>query len=145
MDLYHTAIFMFIGSFIINYFITTSLFLDNIHHFRNSLNRFYLALYKSLWMLIISTGIFLFFNNEPHPFFLFAIVIAILIVFFLTRYQVGVNDKQYVNTLIQVHSDTLLTTRAIIRKTRNPKIKALAEDIYKRNEEILAELIKKSH
>ena len=136
---------MFVGSFIINYFITTNLFLDDIHHFRNSLNRFYLALYKSFWMLIISTGIFLFFNNDPHPFFLFTIAIAILIVFFLTRYQVGVNDKQYVNTLIQVHSDTLLTTRAIIRKTHNPKIKALAEDIYKRNEEILGELIKQGH
>ena len=144
MNLLHTSVFLFCGSFIINYFITTSLFLDSIHHFRNNLNRFYLALYKSLWMLVISCGIFLFFNHQFHPIFLFTIASLILTVFFLARYQVGVNEKQYVNSLIQVHSDTLLTSKAAYKKAKNPEVKQLAKSIYERNEKIIEKLIKLS-
>ena len=139
MNFINSSIFLFISSFILNYYITSSLFLNNLSNFTNNINRFYHALYKSLWMLLISSGIFLFFNHNFHPYITLLFFISILTTFFLARNQIGITDKQYLKNIIQIHANTVIPNEAILQKTKNPLIKQLAEKILIKDNEIISE------
>ena len=139
MNFLKSSIFLFISSFILNYFITSSLFLNNIHNFTNNINRFYHALYKSLWMLLISSGIFLLFNQTLYPYATLFLFISIISTFFLVRYQIGLTSKQYLKNIIQIHANTIIPTEAIIKKLSNPQIKNLAQKILFKDKQIIYE------
>jgi uncharacterized protein (DUF305 family) len=47
------------------------------------------------------------------------------------RQQIGVNEKNYLNEMIEHHSMALLTSNSIIKKTNNGQIKNLAQNIIK--------------
>lgn len=130
---------LFISSFLLNYFVTTSLFLHKLNLFSNNLNRVYLALYKASWVLIISSLLFHLFRGTFDNLFLIFIFILVIIVFFLARYQVGINDKQYLGSLIQTYSDTILPSKKIAKTTKNPHIKKIAESIINKNTTLIYE------
>ena len=139
MNFIHSSIFLFISSFLLNYYITSSLFLDNLNNFTNNINRFYHALYKSLWMLLISSGIFLFFNHNFHPYIILFLFVTILSIFFLSRYQIGLTPKQYLKNIIQIHANTIIPSKAILKKSSNSQIQQLAKKILIKDNQIISE------
>lgn len=130
---------LFFATFILNYFITSSLFLHNLSDFSNNLNRVYLALYKSCWALVISCLLFLIFKNYFSHTFLIILFICVTLIFFLTRYQVGINDKQYLRSIIQFYSDTILPSNKINLITNNPKIQKLAYEVMTKNKQFISD------
>lgn len=96
-------------------------------------------------MLLISSGIFLFFNNHFHPYIVFFIFISILTTFFLARNQIGITDKQYLKNIIQVHAYSIMPNEAIIQKTNNPLIKKLAKNILIKDYKIISDSKKLLH
>lgn len=130
---------LFFASFILNYFITTSLFLHKLDNFSNNLNRVYLALYKSTWVLVVSCLLFLLFRHDFNYIFLISVFSCVVLIFFLTRYQVGINDKQYLRSLIQFYADTILPSKKIIVKSNNPKIQKLADEVMTKNKQFISD------
>lgn len=65
--------------------------------------------------------------------------ISIIIVFFLARNQIGLTDKQYLKNIIQIHANTQIPNKAILKKSKNNLIKELAKKILIKDNEIISE------
>ena len=66
--------------------------------------------------------------------FLIGIILSSSISILLLRSQFLVNDKQWLKRMISHHSTALTTSHKILNKTKNKKIKKLAEDIINTQE-----------
>jgi hypothetical protein len=127
----NSSMMMFIGSIIIGYFITSSLLVNDISDVKNSLTKFYSAIWMALWMVVLELLMFTHMNKEvPISAYVITFVL-IAIIFYCARRQVMVDDKQYLQAMIQHHSSAILTSDAILQKTRNDKVKKLATWISK--------------
>ena len=78
---------------------------------------------------------------------LYAIIFAALALFiYLYRKQVAINDKQYLEGMIEHHSMALLTSEEILKKTDNYNIAKLAKNIIQTQQDeirVMCELINK--
>jgi uncharacterized protein (DUF305 family) len=70
-----------------------------------------------------------------------AIVGGLLIaVLFLYKIQFGINDKNYLNEMIEHHSMALLTSEAIVKKTNNSYVADIAQRILNTQEKEIFEM-----
>ena len=60
---------------------------------------------------------------------LFGIILSIIITIFLLRNQYLIDDKRWIHRMITHHSTALTTSNKIVKRTKNKKIKQLAQDI----------------
>lgn len=140
MRIYHTLVVMFIAGFIIQYFGMSLVMTNQLSEITNSLGKVYLAVFMSLSMLVVE------FMMHDHQYGVLSIksyaVLAGLIGFvtFLYRKQVAIDDKQYVNEMIEHHSMALLTSNRILEKTDNYKVAKLAKNIIQKQEDEIAEM-----
>jgi hypothetical protein len=58
-----------------------------------------------------------------------ALSFALIIFVYLYRNQVYINDKDYLNEMIEHHSMAILTSEEILQKTSSERVKRLAENI----------------
>ena len=65
--------------------------------------------------------------------FLFGIILSVIIVMIM-RKQILVNDKQWLRRMIPHHSTALTTSNQIMKKTKDKKIKKLANEIIETQE-----------
>ena len=65
--------------------------------------------------------------------FLFGILLSVIIVMIM-RKQILVNDKQWLRRMIPHHSTALTTSNQIMKKTKDKKIKKLANEIIETQE-----------
>ena len=66
--------------------------------------------------------------------FSFGILLSISVSILLLRYQLFVDDTQWLKRMIPHHSTALTTTHRIYNRTNNPKIKELAKEIIETQE-----------
>jgi len=66
--------------------------------------------------------------------FLFGVFLSIFISIFFLRKQLLIDDKQWLKRMISHHSTALTTSKNIYNKTKNNKIKKLANTIIKTQE-----------
>ncbi len=66
--------------------------------------------------------------------FITGICLSAIIVIFILRKQLFVNDREWLKRMISHHSTALTTSHIIKNKTKNPKIKNLATDIINTQE-----------
>ena len=66
--------------------------------------------------------------------FLFGVFLSIFISIFFLRNQLLIDDKQWLKRMISHHSTALTTSKNIYNKTKNNKIKNLANTIIKTQE-----------
>ena len=73
-------------------------------------------------------------------------LIFVLVMFvYLYRNQIYIDDKEYLNEMIEHHSMALLTSEEILQKTHSERVKKLAENIISTQEkeiEYMRQLIK---
>jgi uncharacterized protein (DUF305 family) len=78
---------------------------------------------------------------------LYTIIFASLALFiYLYRKQVAINDKQYLEGMIEHHSMALLTSEEILKKTDNYNIAKLAKNIIQTQQDeirIMMDLVNK--
>jgi len=133
-------IVMFIASFIIQYLFMNSIMVNSRAEITNSLGKVYISVIMALLMVagevmmhdhqysVLSTrtyvGIFGF--------------VAIFI--YLYRGQIGVNDKQYLEGMIEHHSMALLTSNRILEKTNNYNVAKLAKNILQKQQDEIIEM-----
>jgi len=146
MKLTHTMIVMFIGSFIIQYFLMPPIMVNSIEDITNNIAKAYSATIMGLSMVIIEIMM----HDHQYDvisYNLYAILFALLVLFiYLYRKQIAVNDKQYLEGMIEHHSMALFTSEEILKKTNDYNIAKVAKNIIQtQTDEIrdMRELLKK--
>jgi hypothetical protein len=129
MKITHTMIVMFVGSFIIQYFLMPPIMVNKYMYVTNNIGKAYLATIMAISMVILEIMMH---DHQYHVFSLnlYAIFIGLLVMFiYLYRIQAAINDKQYLEGMIEHHSMALLTSEEILKKTDNYDIAKLAKNI----------------
>lgn len=129
MHFYHSLFFMFITSFIIQYYIMSYIMTNNTKYFTNSYGKMYIAIIMSL--LMIMSEIYMHdstYNVFSYKLYIFSTVFLFLFVY-LYRTQAFIYDNQYLEEMIEHHSMALLTSNKILEKTNNYEVAKLAKNI----------------
>jgi Ca2+/Na+ antiporter len=137
MKITHTLIVMFVGSFIVQYFLMPPIMVNNRMYITNNIGKAYNSVIMALFMVILEVMMH---DHQYHilSLNLYAILISALVLFiYLYRKQIAINDKQYLEGMIEHHSMALLTSEEILKKTDNYDIAKLAKNIIQtQNDEI---------
>ena len=129
MKLTNSIIIMFISSFIIQYFIMPPIMVNNKRYITNNIGKVYMATFMGLFMVLLQIMM------HDHQYGVlslnwYAILAALLVLFiYLYRNQIAINDKQYLEGMIEHHSMALFTSDEILKKTDNYDIAKLAKNI----------------
>jgi hypothetical protein len=129
MRLTHTMIMMFIGSFLIQYFVMSPIMSYKIENITNSLGKVYLSTLMGLFMILLEIAMH---DHQYDVFSLKNYVFVgglILVVIYLYRTQKYVTDKQYLEEMVEHHSMALLTSNRILEKTNDYNVSKLAKNI----------------
>ena len=129
MKLTHTMVLMFVGSFLIQYFLMSAVMVENRIDITNSIGKAYIAVIMAIGMLFLEVIM-----HDQHYSVcstnLYIILSALLALFiYLYRKQVAIKDKQYLEGMIEHHSMALFTSEEILKKTDNYDIAKLAKNI----------------
>lgn len=116
----HSNWLMYVAMFIAGYW-SMSLIVSNSRNITNNLNKLYQAIFMVLIMFVI--------NNIHNYSYLIVGIIMCLIVIYLIRYQVFINDDQFLLSMIEHHQVALDMANRINEKTNNVNIKKLAGNI----------------
>jgi len=129
MKISHTMIVMFIGSFIIQYFLMPPIMVNTRSEITNNLGKVYMSVTMGLFMVLLEVMM----HDHQYDVLslnLYAILIVGLVLFiYLYRKQVAIKDKQYLEGMIEHHSMALLTSEEILKKTDNYDVAKLAKNI----------------
>jgi len=149
MKITHTMIVMFIGSFLIQYFLMPPIMVSNNIYITNNIGKAYLATIMGLSMVVLEIMMR---DHQYHVLSInwYVILFALLAMFvYLYRIQALINDKQYLEGMIEHHSMALLTSEEILKKTDNYDIAKLAKNIIQKQSDelrVMKELVnKKEH
>ena len=116
---------MFIGMFVIQYFMTSYIMTNRIGNSTNSLGKIYMCIIMGLFMVLLTILLQARFNPSQ-----FTLMLGLTLFFiYLYRFQVGVDEKNYLREMIEHHSMALLTSKHIVKKTKNPAVHNLATKI----------------
>ena len=129
MKIMHSMFFMFVGSFIVQYFIMPPIMVNNLTYVTNNIGKAYLATIMGLFMVLIEVMMH---DHQYHVLSVnwYAILFALLaLVTYLYRNQIAVNDKQYLEGMIEHHSMALFQSEEILKKTDDYNIAKLAKNI----------------
>lgn len=146
MKITHSIFIMFIGSFIVQYFLMPPIMVNKMVHITNNIGKAYLAAIMGLFMVLIEVMM------HDHQYHIlsanwYAILIALLALFtYLYRKQIAINDKQYLEGMIEHHSMALLQSEEILKKTDNYDVAKVAKKIIQsQNDEIqfMTDLLRK--
>lgn len=129
MKLTNNMIIMFIGSFIIQYFLMPPIMVNKLNDITNNIGKLYLSIIMGLSMVILEVIM----HDHQYNIFslnLYVILFSLLfIVIYLYRKQIAIDDRQYLEGMIEHHSMALLTSEEILKKTNNYDIAKLAKNI----------------
>lgn len=142
----HTMIIMFVGSFLIQYFLMSPIMVSERVFITNNLGKAYMAVIMSLFMVILEIMMhdhhYNVFSLKSYTF----ISISLLLFIYLYRTQKGINDRQYLEGMIEHHSMGIFTSEEIVKKTNDYNVAKLAKNIIQTQKDeirIMEELLKK--
>ena len=72
--------------------------------------------------------------NTLSMYYYLSLGFFLIIFIYLYRNQIYIDDKDYLNEMIEHHSMALLTSEEILQKTNSEKVKKLAENIISTQE-----------
>lgn len=137
---------MFISSFITQYFIMPLIMTHNFIYITNNLAKVYLSIIVAILVILFDAMMFDYHYNV-FSFNLYAFIVSGFALFvYLYRNQIGVNDKQYLEEMIEQNSISLLSCEQILKKTDNYDVAKLAKNACQnQNDQIrqMRELISK--
>ena len=140
MRISNNIVMMFIGSFIIQYFFMNTIMVDNKRDITNSVGKFYMAIIMAFYMIILETMM----HDHQYKVFItntYIVFVFLLLVFiYFYRNKVSINDKQYLEGMIEHHSMALLTSKEIIKKTNNFNVARISKHIIEKQEDEMREM-----
>ena len=146
MKFSHSMIIMFVGSFIVQYFLMPPIMINKTSYITNNIGKAYLATIMGLFMVLIE---FIMHDHQYHvlSFNWYAILFSLLAIFtYLYRKQIGIDDKQYLEGMIEHHSMALFQSEEILKKTDSYDVAKLAKNIIQTQKDeltFMTDLLKK--
>jgi len=142
MKLSHTMFVMFVGSFIIQYFLMPPIMISNKEYITNNIGKVYMATIMGLSMVLLE--IMMHDNQYGVLSINWYIILFFLIVIFIYLYrkQIAIDDKQYLEGMIEHHSMALFTSEEILKKTDNYNVAKLAKNIIQTQKDEIREMKK---
>lgn len=134
MRITHTIIVMFIGSFLIQYFLMSAIMVENRIDITNSISKAYMAVIMGVYMVFLEVMMHDHQYSVVSTNFYIGLTALLVLFIYLYRKQVAVNDKQYLEGMIEHHSMALLTSKEILKKTDDYNIAKLAKNIIEAQE-----------
>ena len=125
---------IFISSFIIQY-LMSYIMTYRAADITITLDKIYMATIMGLAMVVVDITAHSFNLTKITPF-----LIGLLFVIFLYKYQIGIDDENYVKEMIEHHSMALLTSNEIIKKSANPYVTDIAQRIISTQEKEISEM-----
>ena len=121
---------MIIASIFIGYYLTMTVILRDNN--TDNLNRMYQGLLMGFWMGLIELLMVGFLMNIWMPFYTFLLiilVIGIVILTYLIYNQVGINENQFMLSMISHHQMAIDMTKEVKPKTTDPKLISIMDNI----------------
>ena len=125
---------MMISSFIIQMFVMSGIMTNSYKNITFSLGKFYMSVIMALLMGILEA---LMYDNHMKTlsvYYYLSLGFLLVIFIYLYRNQIYIDDKDYLNEMIEHHSMALLTSEEILQKTNSEQVKKLAENIISTQE-----------
>ena len=145
MNLTYSLLVMMIGSVIIQMFVMSGIMTNTYKNITMSLGKFYISVIMALLMGLLEV---IMHDNHMRVisiyYYLFFGILLVIFVY-LYRNQAYIEDKDYLNEMIEHHSMAILTSEEILQKTNSERVKKLAENIITTQEKeinYMKELIK---
>jgi hypothetical protein len=140
MKIGHTIYFMFIGSFIIQYFAMPPIMVNSFSDITNNTGKIYLATIMGLFMVLLEIVMHDMQYNVCSYTKYIIIIIALVLFIYLYRKQVAINDKNYLNGMIEHHSMAILTSEEILQKTDNYNVAKIAKNIIQKQKDEIKDM-----
>ena len=140
MKITHTMVVMFVGSFLIQYFLMSPIMVSSGIYITNNLGKVYISTIMAIFMLFLEVMMH---DHQYHVLSLnLYIIIALLLALFvyLYRNQVYINDKQYLEEMIEHHSMAIFTSEEILKKTNDYNVAKLAKNIIQTQKDEITEM-----
>jgi len=129
MNFKHTLAFMAVGSFIFQYIGMSAIMANNYLNIRNSVGKMYLSAIMAIFMCILEVFMHDMSYHTIHTHYYIILISLFVILVVLYRRQIGINDIQYLNEMIEHHSMALLTSGQTLKKSSNYQVRKLANQI----------------
>ena len=140
MKFTHMLLVMFIGSFIIQYYLMSPIMVNNYIDITNNYGKLYTSIIMALYMVLIDIIMNDYHYNRISVNSYLIIFILIGIMIYLYRNQIGINDKQYLEGMIEHHSMAILTSQEIIKKSDDYNVLRLAKIIVQQQEDEISKM-----
>lgn len=140
MKISHTLTIMFVFSFLIQYFVMPPIMVDSFDNITNNIGKVYMSVIMGLFMVLVEIGMHdMQYGSMSST--KYALIIGLVALFvYLYRNQVGINDKQYLDGMIEHHSMAILTSEEILKKTDNYNVAKLAKNIIQKQKDELRDM-----
>jgi len=137
MKMSNMMMIMFVGSFLIQYFLMSEIMVNTRSNITNSYGKLYISIIMALFMVCLEViaGDYRYKTLSLNSYIILTALIGLFI--YLYRNQVLIRDKEYLEEMIEHHSMALLTSENILKKTDNYEVSKLAKNIIQQqNDEI---------
>lgn len=148
MRFLHSLLIMMIGSFAIQYYIMSYIMSNDPKNIENSRGKLYISSLMACLMGLLEVLM----HDHQYQTISYKYYIPIVLLsglfWYLYRYQIGVDEKNYLKEMIEHHSMAILTSEKILEKSSNYKVRRLASQIVNlQNQEIneMKEMVKNTH
>lgn len=134
MKFMHMMLVMLIGSFIIQYWLMTPIMVNNFDSITNNFGKLYMSFIMALYMLLLSVMMNDYQYNKISFNWYLTLIVLLVVMIYVYRNQIGINDKQYLEGMIEHHSMAILTSKEIINKSEDYNVLKLAKSIVQQQE-----------
>ena len=135
MKLWKNILIMFIFSFILQYYLMSLIMTNSYTNITNSLGKIYISIIMALFMALTEVVMYDYMTLKFSWIYYILLSFILIILIFMYKKQIGINDKEYIKEMIEHHSMAIQTSEEIINKTHNYKVKRLAYKIKNTQEE----------
>jgi hypothetical protein len=145
MELNYSLYTMLIGSFIIQFIVMSCIMTNSYKNITFSVGKFYMSVIMALLMGLLEVFMFDMHMRIISLYYYLILFFMLSIFIYLYRNQIYIEDKDYLQEMIEHHSMAVLTSEEILQKTQSERIKKLAETILTTQEkeiEYMRQLIK---
>jgi len=145
MELTYSLWFMMIGSFIIQMLVMSKIMTNSSENITFSVGKFYMSVIMALLMGLLEVVMYDSHMRVISLYYYLILCFMLSIFIYLYRNQMYIEDKDYLEEMIEHHSMALLTSNEILQKTKSERVKKLAENILTTQEkeiEYMRQLLK---
>jgi hypothetical protein len=127
---------MFIGMFVIQYIFMSYVMTNDIKNIKHSNGKIYMSAIMGLFMVVL--GILL--NHKIDKKQLLIFTGCLILFIYLYKIQFGIDEKNYLQEMIEHHSMAILTSKQILQKTKNSVISNFATKIVTTQEKEIEDM-----